>query len=632
MRVIAYEDANEFAREVMPWIEREPVRYNLIATVVALLASGDRPSKDDLVLWTVVDGDGSIAGLAIQTPPWPMLITDMPPAALQTLAAEAKAQGLQRFNGPNARCLAELVAGDAPIRMSRASGLHWLRRVVPPEDVPGHARLAELADVPLAFEWAEGFQADVGGEEPLQMSQMETLIAGQGLWVWEHEHRLVSMASWTKPVHGVVRINLVYTPPELRGHGYASALVSAVSQTILDRGHIPILYTDLANPTSNKIYAAVGFEKLEEPQLWELFYTVPTTAVEAVNNLAVRWASSAGAHGTTVLSAASVWPLLALLADAATGPARDELLSAVGPVDDPRAVALELIGALDGIAQVRAALGVWVRDGIPLTPAWADAAVLTGQAALDEWASRRTGGLIGHMPVSIDRDTLLVLAGALAVRTPWRRPFEAGVRGVLFRTGDDFDTVSVLHTPYGPLTRVCVEGTGDIDVHLLMGEPGSIVAEGIRTLGQAGTLGSRVLADGGTGPGITLTEMRSFDPSPELLLITQAFTIDAGHDLLTGGNAVLFGLSAVTDTSRGHFPGISPFPLAISAARQDATAAFSANGFEAAAVTAMTGVAGGVPPHTKQILRVEFQPPFGFLAVHRPSGLVLTAGMIASSE
>lgn len=632
MRVIPHEDIGEFVREVMPWIEREPVRHNLIATVIAMRASGEQPVEEGIVLWTIVDDTGAIAGLAIRTPPMPMLVTEMPPAALRALAQAAKAQGIQRFNGTDGRRLAELVAGDAPIRRERGSGLHRLRRVVPPEDVPGHARLATLPDAYQTFQWAKGFQADIGDigdEEPLQMSQMETRIAGGGLWLWEHEGNLLSMAAWTKPVHGVVRINLVYTPPELRGNGYASALVAAVSQEILDQGHIPILYTDLANPTSNKIYAAVGFEKIEEPELWEISYPVPESAVEAVNDLAERWASSTDPKGTTVFSAASVWPLLALLADAATGPARDELLSAVGPVPDPRATALQLIGALDGIPQVRAALGVWARHGIPLTPAWSDAKPLTDQAALDDWARLRTGGLIPRMPIAITRDTLLVLAGALAVRTPWREPFHTGFGGgdTLYRTTGDLDTVSLVDTASGPLTRVRVEGTGTVDVHLLLGAP---LAEGIRTLGRTGILGSQLLATEATGPGITIDEVPAYGSAPDLRLTTRAFTLNAGHDLLDGANAVLFGLSTATDTGRGHFPGISPFPLAISDARQDAMATFSATGFEAAAVTAMGAVAGSAPPSaTKRVLRVELKPPFGFLAIHRPTGLILTGGWIA---
>lgn len=623
MRVIPHEDIGEFVREAMPWLEREPVRHNLIATLIAARASGDHPVEEGLILWTIADGEGAIAGVAIQTPPMPMIITDMPPAALEALAGAAKAQGLQRFNGPNTRRLAELIAGGGAVLQSRGSGLHRLRRVVPPEDVPGHARLALPRDFEVVFPWVHGFQADVGDDEKLTESQVEARIANGRLWVWEHDGELLSMTARTQPVHGVVRVNFVYTPPELRGHGYASALVAAVSREILDEGNIPILYTDLANPTSNKIYAAVGFEKIEEPELWEIHYPVPESAVAAVNDLAVRWASATDPQGTTVFSAASVWPLLALLADAASGPARDELLAATGPVVDPREIALQLIGALDGIPQVRAALGVWVRTGLPLTEAWAGASMLTGQAALDDWARERTGGLIARMPVAIDDETLLVLASALAVRTPWRRPFRPEFRGQLVRYGSDFDSVSVVDG----VTRVRVEGTGSVDVHLFMGAP---LADGIRTLDQPGIPGSQLLTGAATGPGISIDEIHDFDTSPELLLITRAFTIDAGHDLLGGGNAVLFGLAAATDTSRGHFPGISPKPLAVSNARQDAMATFSANGFEAAAVTAMSMVAAGLPPHTKQVLRVEFKPPFGFLAVHRPSGLILMAGWIAA--
>jgi predicted GNAT family acetyltransferase len=53
----------------------------------------------------------------------------------------------------------------------------------------------------------------------------------------------------------------VYTPPQHRGRGYASALTAAASQDQLDRGHrYCFLFTDLSNPTSNKIYQSIGYE------------------------------------------------------------------------------------------------------------------------------------------------------------------------------------------------------------------------------------------------------------------------------------------------------------------------------------------------------------------------------------
>jgi predicted GNAT family acetyltransferase len=62
----------------------------------------------------------------------------------------------------------------------------------------------------------------------------------------------------------VVRVGPVYTPPERRGSGYASALVAATSSAALADGHRCILYTDLANPVSNSIYRALGYRAVAE--------------------------------------------------------------------------------------------------------------------------------------------------------------------------------------------------------------------------------------------------------------------------------------------------------------------------------------------------------------------------------
>jgi predicted GNAT family acetyltransferase len=61
----------------------------------------------------------------------------------------------------------------------------------------------------------------------------------------------------------------VYTPPGLRGRGYASALVAAVSQAQLDAGRTFVfLFTDLANPTANHIYQAIGYERVRDIDAW----------------------------------------------------------------------------------------------------------------------------------------------------------------------------------------------------------------------------------------------------------------------------------------------------------------------------------------------------------------------------
>ncbi|MFD4432544.1 helix-turn-helix domain-containing protein [Nocardia sp. NPDC058497] len=105
------------------------------------------------------------------------------------------------------------------------------------------------------------------------------------------------------------------------------------------------------------------------------------------------------------------------------------------------------------------------------------------------------------------------------------------------------------------------------------------------------------------------------------------FEVAATHDLTR--HAALFGLSAALDRNRGHFPGLSPAPLAVEAAGQNVVARFDATGFEAAAVSAVAMAPGGVPQKSwSTITSVRIDRPFGFVAVDRPTGLAIVAGQV----
>jgi len=89
--------------------------------------------------------------------------------------------------------------------------------------------------------------------------------ADGGIELWEDEGEVVSLSGWGGPTPNGIRIGPVYTPPEHRGHGYATALVAELSQRLLDGGRsFCFLYTDLANPTSNAIYERIGYVKVAE--------------------------------------------------------------------------------------------------------------------------------------------------------------------------------------------------------------------------------------------------------------------------------------------------------------------------------------------------------------------------------
>ncbi|MEV8098197.1 serpin family protein [Kitasatospora sp. NPDC085879] len=392
-----------------------------------------------------------------------------------------------------------------------------------------------------------------------------------------------------------------------------------------------------------------------------------TGTARTVNALAARWARELGAGelggdgraGGTVFTAVGLWPLLAFLATGANEHVRKELEEALGlPVDEAAARGRDLLAALHTSPGLGAALGLWTRGHLQLEPDWLAGlgprthGTLTGdtatdRAALDGWAAEHADGLIRSMPLRVDSRLLLVLASALTVRTRWRHPFQETWRrpesgpwtGRTFAAVRQhgpalFDRLAVAETAAGPVTEVRVPGTGDIDVHLILGTEdaplGAVLAAGLDLLdGRSRRIPAAALPLGAQWPGLVIGTSDSATPENRLDLTAAAFTVDADHDLLE--RADLFGLR--TASRRASFPGICRNePLAVAQARQAATAVFGAAGFEAAAVTVVAAVRGGPRPpqvlHRVTAAAAGFERPFAFLAVHRPSGLALTGGWI----
>ena len=128
---------------------------------------------------------------------------------------------------------------------------------------PGTLRVATAAHEGLLAEWSLAFVKDCALlDDPAAVLKSVNAGLKDGSRVyWEVEGRPVSMAAYGGATPSGVRVNWVYTPPEFRGRGHASALVAALSQRLIDEGRkFCFLYTDLANPTSNRIYQRIGYE------------------------------------------------------------------------------------------------------------------------------------------------------------------------------------------------------------------------------------------------------------------------------------------------------------------------------------------------------------------------------------
>lgn len=268
-------DLGGFAARVRPLLEAH-IQNNVVATVLDGMLQG-QPRNSPPVLAAAVDESGTVTAAAMRTAPWPMLCTaigaeDAGPLLDLWLAHDPELPGINALKD-TARSIAAAWTGrtGGSDRCRTAMAMHCLTSVVdPPRPGPGRLVTAIEADRDLALRWWEAFVADshvIDAGPEARVATVDFRITRRDLFLWQDQDRPVALVSSNPAVAGVVRIGPVYTPDEERRHGYASSAVAAVSRHALGTGaHTCMLYTDLANPTSNKIYADVGYRRFAE---WE---------------------------------------------------------------------------------------------------------------------------------------------------------------------------------------------------------------------------------------------------------------------------------------------------------------------------------------------------------------------------
>jgi uncharacterized protein len=155
-------------------------------------------------------------------------------------------------------------------RLNMSERIFRIERLIPPRAVAGEMRVATSADRGLLAEWLADFNQEALGQatEPAAMDESAgRWITQQGrtMYLWVVAGRPASMVGVSGDTPNGIRVAPVYTPPSLRGRGYASALTAAVTQRQLDGGkRYCFLFTDLANPTSNHIYQAIGYRPVTD--------------------------------------------------------------------------------------------------------------------------------------------------------------------------------------------------------------------------------------------------------------------------------------------------------------------------------------------------------------------------------
>jgi GNAT superfamily N-acetyltransferase len=266
----ATHDPDHYAELVLPLLTRRPVANTIALTVLdALRAGTEFGAGKPLLAW--YEYDGAVIGAVSMTPPYGLLLTELPPGSEPGLVELLRRDGIAvpDVNGRPVdvdRFVERWQpAGSEVLIRQRLYGLEGLR---PPAIPPaGTARLAQLPDLEVVLEWMSAFYAEV---EPWvvgpQASVYRRRIELGLVWLWlDPAGEPVSMAARNPTIAGMSRIGPVYTPPAARRHGYAAAATHVCSQQALEQGveHV-ILFTDLANPTSNGIYQQLGYQPIED--------------------------------------------------------------------------------------------------------------------------------------------------------------------------------------------------------------------------------------------------------------------------------------------------------------------------------------------------------------------------------
>jgi predicted GNAT family acetyltransferase len=265
-------DAAEFRGRAGPLLERDELRHTVPLGVLSTLERDPtRYAKHHL--WVVEDA-GAVGACAMMTPPFHLLVAGHDQAALEELAATVRGDGVPvpGVNGfvPEAEefaaCWARVTGTTAKRSMSLR--MYSTTSVTPAPATPGEMRTAGESDRSVLAEWAHAFADETGlqgGPGEIARSILARVGADPGIVVWEVGGAAVAMAGASVSSPGIARVGPVYTPPEHRRHGYATSLVAAWTDALLGRSiRRCALFTDLANPTSNSIYQAVGYRPVAD--------------------------------------------------------------------------------------------------------------------------------------------------------------------------------------------------------------------------------------------------------------------------------------------------------------------------------------------------------------------------------
>jgi predicted GNAT family acetyltransferase len=268
-------DLEAFLTHAGTFLHSRPDMHTVVLTVTdGLRTRGPDAYGDGAPFFGLLEEDGAVRAVCFRTPPHRLVLTPLTAAQAGSLAAHLVAVG-RRVPGVSAEAGTAGLFAEAWQRRTGATPavrqrqrLYRLGALTVPQPVPaGRPRIAGEADRELLVRWFGEFHRDIGEDDGGRGgSWADARLAYGGVTLWEApDGTPLSMAGLTPLIAGQIRVAPVYTPAHLRGRGYAGAATAEVSRLARERGaeHV-LLFTDLANRTSNALYQRIGYRPVAD--------------------------------------------------------------------------------------------------------------------------------------------------------------------------------------------------------------------------------------------------------------------------------------------------------------------------------------------------------------------------------
>ncbi|GAA3802759.1 GNAT family N-acetyltransferase [Streptomyces coacervatus] len=269
------DDLDTFLTRAGSFLGSRPALHTVPLTVTeGLRTRGVHYYGAEAPYFGVLESEGTVRAAYFHTPPYPLNVTPLTPEQADSLAAHLAGLGRPFPGVTGERAAVDALARawerhtGATATLQERQRLYRLGTLTAPGPVPeGRARVAGQADRDQLVHWHDEFAQAVGdGAMRNGEGWADARIAYGGVTFWEDaDGSPISMAGVTPTVAGQVRVAPVYTPAHLRGRGYAGAVTAEVSRAALASGAAEVLlFTDLANPTSNALYQRIGYRAVAD--------------------------------------------------------------------------------------------------------------------------------------------------------------------------------------------------------------------------------------------------------------------------------------------------------------------------------------------------------------------------------